>query len=105
MKLEAAIIGNTFTGTLEALNNILESAVKIAAIEAVNQYKIEVLKDTLLSARQAAKYLNCAAPTIINYIHNGHSIAGKLPAISTGKNYQINKYDLELFKEKMKAKN
>jgi hypothetical protein len=101
--MEAVIIGSTFTCSLVTLTEILESVVKLASIEATKQYKIETLKDTVISTRDAGKYLDCTAPTIITYINKGHRDAGSLPAIYSKKGYKINKYDLYLFKLKMKA--
>jgi excisionase family DNA binding protein len=103
MAADFAIIGNTFTSTIPFIENLVQSAVKLATVEAVKQYKKEQLKDIVVSTKEAAEYLNCTSPTIIGYINEGHRNAGKLPAISTGKLYKINKYDLLLFKEKMIA--
>lgn len=61
------------------------------------------MKDVTLSTSEVAKELNVSIPTVINYITKGHRTAGKLIAGTKGKDYLINKYDLHLFKIKIRG--
>ncbi len=100
---EFAFVGDTFTASRTALEEILNKVFERGSKVAMEQYKIEQLKDTVVSTKEAADYINCSVPTIIGYVNKGHRLAGKLKAINTGKHYKINKYDLYLFKTKMIA--
>jgi hypothetical protein len=104
---DVAIIGNTITMSLDRLKGIIDEAVSQGTAVAIDKFKELQLRNKNYSTTEAGKILNVSSDTVKRWINDGVKIEGiliYLPAIQNGRNYTINGWDLELFKEKLRVR-
>lgn len=97
-----AEVGNTVIFEKPLLRQLINDAVKIGMETAVKVARVEAMKDIELPVSKASRVLGVSSPTLIKYCNDGHRKAGKLPHKKEGEKYIVNRYDLEVFKERMK---